>query len=241
MAFLRRKCLGGALFSTRWNGLRRGRFCQQRRVASRGRMVPVWLHALSSIYLAFGVVSAAIIALDLLRHPQHMWIMNIVWPVTALFGTAWIVWQYFSYGRLASRGQCPCRHAAASRSAKSHTDALHGEGEQRRFALRQRLHARRHRCGVAPCSPYRRSPWLLAGTGSFATRSLRCGLSITSSPLRLASSFNTSRSRRCAAWASAGKSSRLSKPTRCRSQPGRSACTASWPSHTSRSFAISLA
>jgi hypothetical protein len=31
-----------------------------------------------------------------------MWIMNVVWPVTALFGTVWIIWQYFSYGRLAA-------------------------------------------------------------------------------------------------------------------------------------------
>ena len=140
----------------------------------RGRMVPVWLHALSSIYLAFGVVSAAIIALDLLRHPQHMWIMNIVWPVTALFGTAWIVWQYFSYGRLASQDNV---HAAMQRhagSAQSHTDALHGDGRQRRFALRQRLHAGRHLLRSGWCSPCRRSPWLSAGTGSFATD--LCGL-----------------------------------------------------------------
>ena len=34
-----------------------------------------------------------------------MWIMNIVWPVTALFGSAWILWQYFAYGRLGSRQQ----------------------------------------------------------------------------------------------------------------------------------------
>lgn len=31
-----------------------------------------------------------------------MWIMNIVWPVTALFGTIWIARQYFRYGRLAT-------------------------------------------------------------------------------------------------------------------------------------------
>ena len=29
--------------------------------------------------------------------------MNVVWPVTALFGTVWILWQYFAYGRLASK------------------------------------------------------------------------------------------------------------------------------------------
>jgi uncharacterized protein DUF4396 len=66
-------------------------------------MVPVWLHDLSIAYLALGALCAAIVARDLMRHPQHMWIMNLVWPVTALFGTVWILWQYFVYGRLASR------------------------------------------------------------------------------------------------------------------------------------------
>jgi uncharacterized protein DUF4396 len=64
-------------------------------------MVPGWLHALSIAFLAFGGACAAVIAVDLVRHPQHMWIMNVVWPVTALFGTGWVLWQYFAYGRLA--------------------------------------------------------------------------------------------------------------------------------------------
>ena len=64
-------------------------------------MIPAWLHMLSVAFLVLGALCAAAIAVDLVRHPQHMWIMNVVWPVTALFGTAWIVWQYFTYGRLA--------------------------------------------------------------------------------------------------------------------------------------------
>ncbi len=28
--------------------------------------------------------------------------MNVVWPTTALFGTVWVVWQYFRYGRLSA-------------------------------------------------------------------------------------------------------------------------------------------
>ena len=66
-------------------------------------MVPSWLHDLSIAYLALGGVCALMIAGDLRRHPQHMWIMNLVWPITALFGTGWILWQYFAYGRLATR------------------------------------------------------------------------------------------------------------------------------------------
>jgi hypothetical protein len=53
-------------------------------------MIPEWLHALSIAYLLFGGLCATVIAFDVARRPQHMWIMNVVWPVTALFGTAWI-------------------------------------------------------------------------------------------------------------------------------------------------------
>lgn len=66
-------------------------------------MIPPWLHNLSIAYLLLGAISAVIISFDLLRHPQHMWIMNLVWPITALFGTIWILWQYFTHGRLATR------------------------------------------------------------------------------------------------------------------------------------------
>lgn len=65
-------------------------------------MIPDWLHYLSIAYLLFGAACALVIAYDELRHPQHMWIMNLVWPLTALFGTGWILWQYFVYGRLAT-------------------------------------------------------------------------------------------------------------------------------------------
>lgn len=76
-------------------------------------MVPVWLHWLSIAYVAFAAICAVIIAADLMRNPQHMWIMNLVWPITALFGSVWILWQYFTYGRLSSR---KVAHAAMARN-----------------------------------------------------------------------------------------------------------------------------
>lgn len=63
-------------------------------------MVPHWLHLLAIASLGLGALCAILIGIDVARHPQHMWIIDIVWPVTALFGTVWILWQYFSYGRL---------------------------------------------------------------------------------------------------------------------------------------------
>lgn len=75
-------------------------------------MVPSWLHTLSIVWLLLGVACAVVVALHLRRHPQHMWIMNVVWPVTALFGTVWVVWQYYVYGRLAESSKA---HAATER------------------------------------------------------------------------------------------------------------------------------
>jgi hypothetical protein len=50
-------------------------------------MIPAWLHYTSIFFLFLGGLCAAIIVVDEWRHPQRMWIMNLVWPLTALFGT----------------------------------------------------------------------------------------------------------------------------------------------------------
>ncbi|SLN38021.1 DUF4396 domain-containing protein [Oceanibacterium hippocampi] len=65
-------------------------------------MVPEWLHILSIVSLVLGLGSALWLAVDLSRHPQHMWIMNVVWPATALFGHVLALWGYYAYGRLAA-------------------------------------------------------------------------------------------------------------------------------------------
>lgn len=65
---------------------------------------PAWLHLLASASLALALACAALIAVDLARRPQKMWIMNLVWPLTALFGS--LVWLggYFAWGRAQPRG-----------------------------------------------------------------------------------------------------------------------------------------
>lgn len=50
-------------------------------------MIPEWLHILSVVSLVVAFACSAIIVIDEMRDPQHMWIMNIVWPATALFGS----------------------------------------------------------------------------------------------------------------------------------------------------------
>lgn len=60
-----------------------------------------WLHAAALLSIAIGLISALIISVDEFRRPQPMWIMNMVWSLTALFGTLLTLWAYFRYGRSA--------------------------------------------------------------------------------------------------------------------------------------------
>lgn len=84
-------------------------------------MVPQWLHILAIASLVLGAICAIVIALDLRRHPQHMWIMNIVWPVTALFASVLALWGYYSYGRLAAHEKA---HPAMERGEEMPHKAL---------------------------------------------------------------------------------------------------------------------
>jgi hypothetical protein len=49
-------------------------------------MIPIWLHILAIVSLASGIVCAAAIARDIAENPQPMAIMNLVWPISALYG-----------------------------------------------------------------------------------------------------------------------------------------------------------
>ena len=67
-------------------------------------MIPIWLTALSWVSLALGVASAAIIAVDVMRRPQHMAVMNVVWPLIALFSSLAGLWFYMRHGRAHAEG-----------------------------------------------------------------------------------------------------------------------------------------
>jgi hypothetical protein len=58
---------------------------------------------LSGWMLALGFLCAALIAVDVARRPQKMWIMNVVWPVTALFGSLLWAVGYLRWGRAPPR------------------------------------------------------------------------------------------------------------------------------------------
>ena len=62
--------------------------------------MPQWLVDVAWLSLGLGILSSLGIALDLLAgHRQPMWIMNIVWPVTALYAGPAAVWGYIRFGR----------------------------------------------------------------------------------------------------------------------------------------------
>lgn len=52
-------------------------------------------------WLSLGIAffCAIVIAVDELHHPQKMWIMNIVWPITALYLSVFALWGYFRLGK----------------------------------------------------------------------------------------------------------------------------------------------
>jgi hypothetical protein len=61
-------------------------------------MVPNWLESLAIASLALAFLCAAIIVALLLSRPQKMWVMDIVWPVTALYWGPAGVWGLWDMG-----------------------------------------------------------------------------------------------------------------------------------------------
>lgn len=66
-----------------------------------------WLSIAATVSLGIGFVCAIAIAADEFRHPQKMWIMNVVWPATALYFSLIALWAYFRIGQTTPRGAKP--------------------------------------------------------------------------------------------------------------------------------------
>lgn len=57
--------------------------------------IPAWLHILAILALILAGASALIIVIDILQgNRQHMRIMNVVWPLTALYAGPLALWAY---------------------------------------------------------------------------------------------------------------------------------------------------
>lgn len=55
---------------------------------------------------------------DEVRRPQKMWIMNLVWPLTALYGSVLALWLYFTVGK---------RMADQKHEQKNHSESGKGQ------------------------------------------------------------------------------------------------------------------
>lgn len=62
-------------------------------------MVPVWLSVIADLSLVLAGLGALLITADVIAHPQRMAIMNVVWPITALYSGPVGLWAYFAIGR----------------------------------------------------------------------------------------------------------------------------------------------
>lgn len=64
-------------------------------------MVPTWLTVNSWIAIAVALLSAVWIPYDMYvrGYRQHMWMMETVWPLTALYLGPVAVWTYYRWGR----------------------------------------------------------------------------------------------------------------------------------------------
>src|SRR5699024_5693586 len=58
---------------------------------------------ISWITLGIGLVSSLIIIVDVIKHPQIMKVMNIVWPINGWFLGPLALWTYFKWGRLKAK------------------------------------------------------------------------------------------------------------------------------------------
>jgi hypothetical protein len=44
-----------------------------------------WLNTISWVFIGLGIITALILLVEMIHHPQHMRIMNVVWPITGLY------------------------------------------------------------------------------------------------------------------------------------------------------------
>lgn len=58
-----------------------------------------WLVFFSWVAIILGLLTAIVIAVDVLAHPQKMKIMNVVWPITGLYLPVIGCWLYAVMGR----------------------------------------------------------------------------------------------------------------------------------------------
>jgi hypothetical protein len=65
--------------------------------------MPSWLRLIATGSLLLSGVCSLAVAIDVFRRPQTMWIMDVVWPVTALWSGPLGLGAYWRWGRAGSK------------------------------------------------------------------------------------------------------------------------------------------
>ena len=97
---------------------------------------PHWLDILSWVYLAVSFASAAVILVDEIRRPQMMLIMDLVWPITALYFGPLAIWGYLRSGTKMTKAHTGQMRAKIRRELdrESHSSDSDAGELQRRFS-----------------------------------------------------------------------------------------------------------
>jgi hypothetical protein len=137
-------------------------------------MAPHWAIVVGWVFVAMGFASALVILIDefVLGYRQHMAIMNLVHPITALYwGPVW-VWVYFARGRRASHKAIDreTRHLAQQSADPTELREAASSTDQRELGVWHVANADSH-CG-AGCTlgdiagewiVWAMGPWMIAG------------------------------------------------------------------------------
>ena len=89
------------------------------------------LEATAWISLCVAFVCALIIVGDEFRHPQKMWVMNIVWPVTALYFSVVALWGYYRIGRRMAKNGMPHTGMSGELKGEAHRTVQIRPGSRR--------------------------------------------------------------------------------------------------------------
>jgi hypothetical protein len=146
-----------------------------------------WLHILSWIMVALGLASSLAIVLDLRRRqPQPMTIMNLVWPINALWGGPVILYAYWKIGRTKAAGTQARAMSMGGALASAAGSATMGERRmEKERPFWQSIVAGTLHCG-AGCSladlvgpfVFRALPFVIAGSMVFCEWTLDYGLAL---------------------------------------------------------------
>jgi hypothetical protein len=96
--------------------------------------MPDWLIAVSCIWLGLAATCSLAIVIDLIAgHQQHMAIMNLVWPITALYGGPIALAAYFLIGRSDSHAQTASAHLHGGGAAHAAMGKMAGGDEMQKL------------------------------------------------------------------------------------------------------------